>query len=49
MDLFEKPKELTKEEKKEIVNPQKHFKRFLKKKPVEKFISKKLSWREEDL
>lgn len=48
MDLFKAPQK-TAEEKKEITNPKKHYKRFGTKKPIEKFVMKKLNWRENDL
>jgi len=32
-----------------VINPSKHFKRFGTKKPIDKFMLKKLNWREEDL
>lgn len=61
MDLFKKPEEgvlfgvegsiawVKDQEKKEASVPKKHFKRFGKKRPIEKFIAKKLNWRENDL
>lgn len=48
MDFFKVPQE-TVETKKEIAKPTKHYKRFGTKKPIEKFIMKKLNWREHDL
>ena len=59
MDLFKKPEEpvcfspegsvewVKDQVKKEVTNPSKHFKRFGKKKPIDKFIAKKVNWRED--
>lgn len=59
MDFFKDPKEevlfgvegsiewIKSQEKKELSTPKKHFKRFGKKRPVEKFIAKKVNWRED--
>jgi len=59
MDLFKKPELsvhtegsvewLEDQVKNHVINPSKHFKRFGTKKPIDKFMLKKLNWREEDL
>ena len=58
-DLFKKPEEpicyssegsvewIKDQVKKEAINPSRHFKKFGTKRPIEKFVAKKVSWRED--